>query len=476
MQRLRAFVRLLGLSRLAILGAAITTFAFIAYIALTFGELFVFQGNPYWGIALNVIFPGIAVIGLILIAIGLFFRIRSLRAQTGTESINRLVEQHQISRRYVWQVVVGLTVVNVVAFSYFSYHGYHFTESRAFCGELCHVVMEPEFTVYQESPHSEISCVACHIGEGATWFVKSKLSGLRQVYGVLTGDYSRPIETPVRNLRPAREVCEVCHRPEIFHGNRIEVIQKFAPDERNTRTYTVLNLKIGSGGEKVAAHGIHWHVSRQHQIRYYAADEKREEINWVASVDAAGKRHVWTRPGTEIPGEAELEQHVRTMDCVDCHNRPTHIYVSPDRALDDLLAREVLDPGLPWIRAYGEEILRRAYDTKEAGLAGIAQLPRIYAQRVPEVYEQHREQIEAAVPVLQDTYDTYVWPRMNIRWNTYPSLIGHPIQETSACFRCHDGLLADEQGQGIATDCEACHYVLAREEQDPMVLKVLETE
>jgi NapC/NirT cytochrome c family, N-terminal region len=473
MQRVRSFLRLVALSRLAIVGATITTLAFLAYIALTLGELFIFRGNPYWGIALNVIFPAIAVMGLLLIAVGIYFKQRALRLTLGDESVQSYADRRNINRTYVWQVVAILTLINGAFFAYFSYHGYHFTESREFCGELCHVVMEPEHVVYARSPHSEISCVVCHIGEGATWFVKSKLSGMRQVYGVLTGDYSRPIETPVKNLRPARDVCEVCHRPEIFHGNRIQIIERFAKDRENTLKYTVLNLRIGSGGEKVAAHGIHWHVSKNHEIQYYASDEKREQIDWVTTINADGESHSWTRPGSDVtPSEIE-EDHIRTMDCVDCHNRPTHIYLPADKVMNDLLTHRRIDRTIPWIRAYGEEIISRQYETKELGLAGIAELGRIYQERDLQAWTEYQPQIEAAIPVLQEMYSTYVYPRMNIEWNTYPSLIGHPVQSTSACFRCHDGLLVDEEGKSPATECDACHFVLAREETDPMVLKVL---
>ena len=47
--------------------------------------------------------------------------------------------------------------------------------------------MKPEYTAYQNSPHAKVACVACHVGEGADWYVRSKLSGLYQVYAVTLG-------------------------------------------------------------------------------------------------------------------------------------------------------------------------------------------------------------------------------------------------------------------------------------------------
>lgn len=483
MRHLRSFFKLLAISRIAIFGATLTTFSFLAYFTLLIGELFIFTPNPYWGLVLNMVFPAIALVGLIIIAVGILLRVRTLGAGLSPAAILAAhAEREQISRRYVVQVVIMLTIMNVPIFGLVSYHGYHFTESREFCGELCHVVMHPELHVYRHSPHSEVNCVACHIGEGATWFVKSKLSGMRQVYGVLTDNFSRPISTPVHNLRPARDVCEVCHRPEIFHGNSLRVIQKFAPDLENTRTYTVLNMHVGGGGEGFHPHGIHWHVSRDHVVRYYASDAGREKIDRVELTTSDGKKRVWTRPTDESTPdyfepepEADHDSHgeFRTMDCIDCHNRPTHIYLDSGVALDRAMTHGDIDPAIPWIRKFGQQVITQEYETKEEAFVGIAAITKLYEEREPEVWRAYHPEIEEAVVTLKEIYDLYVYPHMKIRWNTYPSLIGHPTPSTGACFRCHDGILRDEEGETIRTGCETCHFVLAREERDPVILKML---
>ena len=92
--------------------------------------------------------------------------------------------------------------------------------------------MKPEFTAYQNSPHARVECVACHIGPGASWFVRSKLSGLRQVFAVTFHTYETPIPTPVHNLRPARETCEACHWPQKYGEDRLRVINKYGDDEK----------------------------------------------------------------------------------------------------------------------------------------------------------------------------------------------------------------------------------------------------
>ena len=113
---------------------------------------------------------------------------------------------------------VGLaTFLNVIIFGTASYRGMEYMDSTQFCGQTCHTVMTPEFTAYQGSPHAHVNCVECHIGPGAGWFVRSKLSGSYQLYSVVAHKYPRPIPSPVQNLRPAQETW-ACATKKMKHG------------------------------------------------------------------------------------------------------------------------------------------------------------------------------------------------------------------------------------------------------------------
>lgn len=474
MRRPKAFLNFIALSKLSLLGAALTTSSILADFILVLGEVFLFESNPYIGIVVYIVFPSLAMLGLALIPIGVYRKAKKLG---GKLSDLTTAQRKPLDRMHVVQVVFGLSMLNLVIFGVAGYRGFHFTESKEFCGELCHEVMHPELTTYLRSPHSEISCVECHIGSGAGWFVKSKLSGVRQLFAVASDSFSRPIQTPIHNLRPAREVCEVCHRPGLLHGNRIRVIQRFEPDRENTLTHTVLNLRVGGGDAPgMDAHGIHWHVSQNNEIRYQATDHKREEIVWVELTSDDGERRVWTRSGTFVDEAGIDEESTRLMDCVDCHNRPTHVYLPPDKALDQWMKDGLLDRSIPWIRKISEEVITRKYTSSEAAMDGIAALPGLYRERYPTDWDAHGDKVEATVPVLQEIHSLFVYPEMKIEWNTYPSWIGHPTPQTGACFRCHNGLLRDENGIEITMDCNACHHVLAQEEANPLILRVLEEE
>ena len=200
--------------------------------------------------------------------------------------------------------VVVATLVNFVIAGQTGYRAVTYMESVSFCGETCHTVMQPEFTAYQNSPHSRVECVGCHIGPGASWFVRSKLSGVGQVVAVTFNTYPRPIPTPVRNLRPARETCEACHWPEKFTEDRLRVIEKFADDDKNTLTKTVLLLRIGGGRRGPGIHGTHLGPGRRDPLCAGRRIAPEDSLGGVQGRPGArdrlchGGRHARQRSGT----------------------------------------------------------------------------------------------------------------------------------------------------------------------------------
>ena len=139
------------------------------------------------------------------------------------------------------------------------------------------------------------------------------------------------------------------------------------------------------------------------------------------------------------------------------------------------MSRDMISPDIPWMRKLAHEVLTVEYASTEAAMTALDGFPSVYADRYPDHAEQWGEAVEAAVPQLREMYRTHVFPEMNIGWDTYYSLIGHPTKNTAGCFRCHDGLLRDEEGRGITLACDSCHHVLARDEPDPAILRQLKT-
>jgi nitrate/TMAO reductase-like tetraheme cytochrome c subunit len=459
-------------------GSVLTTAAAFLFLLLFFMHaVSEHGGGPYLGILTFLILPGIFLLGLVLIPVGLFVerkrrREREARGEAEGPRFGVLDFNNPATRRAAL-VFLAATGVNALILGVGTYKGVEVMESTEFCGKACHSVMEPEFTTYQRSPHARVKCVECHIGEGADWFVKSKLSGSWQLVSVTFDLYDKPIQVPVHNLRPARETCEQCHWPNKFVGDRFRVNTHFSEDEANTETKTVLVVKVG-GRMAGRSQGIHWHVDPDHVVRY-RSDEKRQRIFEVEVETKGGKKERFVSPLASSP-EAKAATEWRTMDCVDCHNRPSHIYRAPERELDAALLDRRIDPTLPFVRREGLRVLQADYPSHEAAREGIARaIAAFYAESHPQVAAERKDDVAAAGKALGDIWAWNVFPKMNITWGTYVNHIGHAADMSTevGCFRCHNEELVTAEGRAISQDCSSCHSILAQEEADPEILKTV---
>jgi hypothetical protein len=332
--------------------------------------------------------------------------------------------------------------------------------------------MEPEFIAYQNSPHSRVECVGCHIGPGASWFVKSKLSGVRQVFAVAFKTYERPIPSPVKELRPARETCEQCHWPQRFSGDKFVVRRRYLDDEKNTQQTTVLVLKLG-GRTSNGAVGIHGrHIDEKARISYIATDERRQVIPHVRYREDGGKSVDYDSKDVKVTPAELAKGEQRAMDCVDCHNRPTHAFELPEKAVDRRIDAGLISRDLPFVKKKAVELLKAGYASRNEATRKIAAaLGETYRTQYPEVYRAHRAAVESAIEAVQGIYLRNVFPDMKITWGTHPNNIGH--EDFLGCFRCHDGNHVTADGKTIAADCDSCHNILAQDETNPKVLASL---
>jgi hypothetical protein len=466
----KSFFITLTRNTLSLIGAVIATASAILIITLWVLESVGLEGSPYIGILAYLILPGIFILGLVLIPIGILRQRRRDRRMEARGEVPAapILDFNDPRTRNRALVFTALTAINVIILAVATYEGVDTMESTEFCGEACHSVMAPEYTAYQRSSHARVACVDCHIGPGADWFVKSKLSGAWQVISVNFDLYPRPIPTPIHNLRPARETCEQCHWPTKFVGDRLQVVDQFSEDEANTHLKTVLLMRIG-GQFGTAFHGIHWHVNPGVEIRYLS-DETREIIYDVEMRTADGEVVRFTPPeGQPAPAGAVW----RTMDCVDCHNRPSHTFSSPDVETDAALLTGRIPRDLPYIRREAVRLLDADYASHDEAQRAIAEgLQQFYGREYPQVARQRAAALLDVAEVLGDVYSANVFPSMNVDWGTYPNHIGH--ERSPGCFRCHNDEHATPDGRVISQDCSLCHGLLAIQEEDPEILGSLE--
>ncbi len=449
-------------NRLSITGAIIAFISLMFILFLFTLGIFFQEGSSYLGLFTYIILPAFLILGLIMIPIGMVSKMRKMKL--GLEPVVGkpwLIDFTDKRHRNATFIFAVGTVVLVFLTGIGSYEAFNYTESVKFCGTTCHKVMEPEHTAYQGSEHANVRCVECHVGEGAGWYVRSKMSGLRQVWAVLTNSYKHPIETPIKNLRPARETCEKCHWPEKFYSHKLVAEKHFLADSANTEWDIDLRLKIAaSHSAQGNTEGIHWHINPNIKIEYIDPKDNRQALPWVKSTNKlTGETIVYQDTENPISDSALRAVKPRTMDCMDCHTRPSHKYRSPSVFVDNAIAAGDIPVTLPMIKKIAMDILTPAWADRKIAQDTIRKyVENYYKTTYPAIFTNKKADIDKAIAGMLTGYSKNIFPEMKATWEAYPDHIGH--MEANGCFRCHNGKHTSSTGKTISQDCNLCHNIM----------------
>lgn len=457
---------------LTIIGSIIAVINLLIIIILFVVSTVFQKGNTYLGLFIYIILPGFMLLGLILIPIGMIMKRR--RMNRGTDpGKNRLplIDLNDIRHRNAFVVFTVSTIIILFLSTFGSFQAYHYTESVEFCGKLCHKVMEPEHTAYQNSPHANVTCVECHVGSGADWYVKSKLSGLYQVYAVLTNTYPKPIPTPLHDLRPARETCEKCHWPQKFYARTLQTNKYFLTDSTNSEWDVMLQMKTGPEYSGLGfREGIHWHINPAVKIEYISDNDKREKITYVKYTNrTTGEITIYRNNENPVSDSAISASSIRTMDCIDCHNRPSHNYKSPPVYVNKALLNGSVLKDIPFIKKEAMEVLKQTFSDKDTALMVIRDsITKFYQSDYKEYFLKNANLIDKSIAGLQKAFSENTFPGMKVTYDAYPEHIGH--LESEGCFRCHNNNFKSENGRTITRDCNLCHSIVGQGKPGAMQL------
>ena len=378
-----AYSALLG-NRTSAIGVALTTASALIFLFLLVLDLAGALQNPYMGIVIFVLLPGLFAIGLLLIPLGRRWHRRRDPAAAAAEPRWPKLDLADPSMRRALIFFAVATLANILILSTATFGAVHYSESQAFCGQTCHEPMTPEFTAHGAGPHANVGCVSCHVGPGVGGYVRGKLAGVRQLYLFTRGTFHRPIPTPVHNLPAVAGTCQKCHWSDRQVGDRVKMVYEHADDEANTATKTTLRLHVGGarGGVTGNGSGIHWHANPANIVEYVATDDTREQIPYVRATQPDGSVREYFAEGVTAADVAGKPR--RQMDCTDCHNRPAHAYSSsPERAVDEAMGEGLIDATLPFVRREAVRALAADYPSREAALTGIEQSMRAAMKGVP---------------------------------------------------------------------------------------------
>ena len=447
---------------ISLIGLVIAVFnvGFIVFLLVV--EALSRRAHPYADLVIWIILPAFVLVGVALIIVGV--RRERRREQEGKAAERRVlvIDFNDPKHRTASVVMLSGFLLLSLLYAFAGFKAYEFTESKTFCGMMCHQVMGPEFRSHSYSAHAEIACADCHVGPGAKHFVVGKLKGTRQLIHLVLDRVPKPIPTPITDLRPSQEVCENCHGPKYQVNQRLETRNFFLSDKQNTRK--TINLLLRMGGDELTPNAppkMHWHSGTTQEIDYVASDEKRTTIPWIRVKRLDGKERVYRVPGAEMSDAEAAKAGTRRMDCADCHNRAGHPYHPPQAILNALLSLKLVDPELPEIKRVAVEALGAEYASREEALKGIdSTITGFYAKTYPEISRKKEAAIAAAIAALGSSYARNYDPYMKVSWKNFPDNRGH--RYSAGCFRCHDGQHKSDDGAVLSSDCSSCHLLIER--------------
>ncbi|MBN2385843.1 MAG: NapC/NirT family cytochrome c [Anaerolineales bacterium] len=347
--------------------------------------------------------------------------------------------------------ILGLLAIGLVVGGTY---GWEYTNSPTFCGTACHT-MPPQDVTYLLSPHANVYCSECHIGRASLGEqLRRKSEDVRELTAMVFQTYEFPIRAT--RSRPAQVTCERCHAPQTFSDDSLRVITHFGNDNGNTQADTYLIMHTGGGSAREGlGRGIHWHI--ENPVYYYANDLARQEIPYVRVVNNDGTSTEYIDIESDFDPATLDESQLIEMDCITCHNRVTHAFLTPEESVDRALTLGLIDAGIPQIRRQALRVLKAGYESRAAAMEGIASLTDYYRQNLPEFFAGNQEQLAAAVIVVQEIYDRSVFHDQQVDWTTHPNNLGHIT--APGCFRCHDGTHLNLDQEAIRLECNLCHSI-----------------
>jgi nitrate/TMAO reductase-like tetraheme cytochrome c subunit len=459
---------------ISFVGAVIAAGSLASIVLLLLIDLVKTAENPYTDLVTFILLPAFLILGIVIVLIGVILERRRRRLKPNSEIATfPKVDLNDPRQLRIAVTLIAISFIFVFMSAFGSYRAYEYSESVEFCGKTCHSVMKPEFVAFHATSHARILCVDCHVGSGAQSYMRAKLNGARQLYSLAFNTYSKPIETPVHNMRPANETCGHCHWPSKFYGAQLKTFNHYAFDEQNSLRQTRMLINVGGGNPETGpVAGIHWHMNLANEVSYIATDARRQVIPWISVKDRRGNVVEYYDRNRPLSPEQISASEKRRMDCIDCHNRPTHAYLPPDLAVDQAFAAGRMDPSLPYLKREAVTSLTQPYATEDEALKSIAaRLDNFFRMNYNQANSQKPDVIKNAVVETQRIYRTYFFPEMKTNWESHPNNIGHLY--SSGCFRCHDGEHVSKTGKVISNDCSICHTVLSDSARPTTVLKTI---
>ena len=200
------------------------------------------------------------------------------------------------------------------------------------------------------------------------------------------------------------------HRRGVLgHVQRCRCSTAVAGDERivivNRRNGDGDILRVDATRAVADLHLDHLHIAihRVERIRFGREITRCvfEDGRWKLEL-SDGTERIYRDTESSV-GDEELAGHpVRNMDCIDCHNRPTHHYNPPARLINTALKNGLVDDDLPGAKGLLVGLMEAEYATEDEALAAIdAGVRAYYGEEYPELMAARAADVEEAIATLE---------------------------------------------------------------------------
>jgi hypothetical protein len=344
--------------------------------------------------------------------------------------------------------IAALTAGGIAAWEY--------SNSDAFCANVCHAVHPEETVAHNASAHARVQCVECHMGRLSTLHLMAlKPTHAKELWGMIAG-YERPVHSST--LRPARQNCEGCHWPQAVHRDSVTVHKRYGTDPKSTETDIRLTLHTTADMERTQpwkATGIHWHIANE--VEFIATDPQSRNIPWVQVRRPDGTKVTYIDKESKLTAADLAKFTPRRIECYDCHNSVGHPFPNPAELVDEAIATGTIDRTLPNTKARALSLIEATANlsgTLEERTAVIrkAIAENRKAANVPAELNAAADKFDKA---MQDVLLRSTFSAKDITWKSFPNHVGH--RDTPGCFRCHDGKHFNAKGESIRLQCTLCH-------------------
>lgn len=443
---------------LSLAGLIIVAGSLFAFLLLIAFDLTTGGANPYVGILSYIVAPFFFGLGAFLAILGWIWHWKK-RADTAA---SLRFDLSKLRDRRIFMGFVAAAICFMFVSSIGSYQTYTYTSSNEFCGTVCHSVMEPQFVAYPEDAHSKISCVECHVGEGAAGAVKAKWHGIYKVYSLAFEKYPTPLRADPHYLPTVQESCLKCHENDQSLKDVAKTYHHFLSDDENTPFSVALRLKLGPDETSAAkTRGIHWHARPENKVEFTQSTEDADIVPWIRVTDASGTATEYAfhpDEDDEMEGlpDLSLVTETQTMDCLDCHSRPAHAFPKPNDQVEFALRHGLVDSSLPELKYVVAGALNPVYDNRENAAKGIEDHMSHALRR------EDSTKVKTAIDAVQAMFAKSIFPEMKADWRAYPDQIGH--KDVLGCFRCHDDKHISTDGSKTlsSSNCNTCHDVISQ--------------